>query len=153
MNTLPGTDSEAELAISKAIDTISKTKTTACQSSPEPVAIEDGMVLEPEVVAQKDEGRYRESVRAGVRYKPINTQGWATHFGDNIGYHITHNHYQTPSRRGDRDIGFDFDMVTLSTNTPQLSAYESAYESREVFISKKRPDVSLQSDSCSCLAD
>jgi hypothetical protein len=151
MNTLPGTDSEAELAISKAIDTISKTKTTACQSSPEPVAIEDGMVLEPEVVAQKDEGRYREGLRPGVYYKPIPTPTWAAHFGHN--YNIINNNYQKPSRSEFRDIGFDFDMATLSTNTPQLSAYESAYESREVFTSKKRPDVSLQSNSCTCLAD
>ena len=152
MNVLPGTNSEAELAVSEAIDTVSKTKITACQSSPEPVAIEDDIALEPEVVAQNDDGGHREGVRAALRWESLNSHGYATqHFGHN--YNIINNNYLKPSRSEYRDIGFDFDMETLSTNTPQLSAYESAYESREVFISKKRPDVSLQSDSCSCLAD
>lgn len=147
-----GTDLGAELAVSEAIDTTSNTEITARQSSPEPVAIEDDIALEPEVVTQNDEGKYRQDVRATGLFKNNNISRIARqHFG-NVYNNVTY-HYPTPSRDKYRDIGFDFDMATLSTNALQLSSFESAYESREVFISKKRPDVSLQSDFCSCLAD
>ena len=152
MNMSSGTDLEVELAVSEAIDTTSNTEITARRSSPEPVAIEDDIALEPEVVTQNDEGRYRQGVRAAGFFKSNRISGTARQHIGNIYNNVTY-HYPTQSRDKYRDIGFDFDMATLSTNALQLSAFESAYESREVFISKKRPDVSLQSDFCSCLAD
>ena len=50
MDSLHETDSAVESAVLQATDTTSETKITAYQFAPKPAAIEDDVVLEPEVI-------------------------------------------------------------------------------------------------------
>lgn len=112
-------------------------------------AIEDDIVLEPEAVVPHIDGAYRRpgstNSMAINEWRHMPTSGNnRIHRGDNI--YVAYN-YHAPSRSRYRDIGFDFKMEASCGNKQQLPAFETAYESREVYTSRKRPAVSLRNRS------
>jgi hypothetical protein len=150
------TDSAHELPVSDAVKISPEIQITTCQSPPnQPATFEDSVVLEPEVEDPRIGGAYQRpnSAPFALRdlYKRSLNDNSRNHYGD-IYYNVAYGH-RTPSRSRYRDIGFDFDMETSRVNKQQLFAFESAYESREVYTSKKRPVVSLRSKPCTCSAD
>jgi hypothetical protein len=150
--------STAGLEASETIDINPETKITACQSLPEPAAIENDIALEPEAKVHRDGGmdsRQFPALPASLGFSGPKASHYALQNNSNSGhvYNIIHSGEAIRFHQGDPYKGFDFDMGISYDDEQRLSAFQSACESREVYTSKKRPVVSLQSDSCTCLAD
>jgi len=153
MDLLHGTDPAAEIAVLEPIDTTSENKITAHQFAPKPAAMVDGVVLEPEVIVQQDNGEYRRPSSANFAnnsyiQRANNYYNSNAHVGDNYSYNVV-NRYEIPARSQLGGRGFDFDMGTSSGDKQHHSAFESANERRAVYASRKRPVVSLRHRSAS----
>ena len=155
MSAQHGIDSTDEISFLHTGNTTPETKKTARQSSLDHHAtIEDDIEFTPQQVVPHIEGGYRRPEMAiatsrdwsGITTKPHQV---AHHGPGIVNVNVTNNqmminntyHAQTESRL--RNKGFKFDMETSFGNGQQLSAFESAYESRAVHTSRKRPVVSL----------
>lgn len=159
-----GTDSTVELAVLENMDTTPGSKITACEPLPDPGSLQDDIEWAPKRTVQHDGGmrtRSPPAVRAirlsssqkGSAYRPLHvgTGPSNVNIGSGIQYNnVIHNHqYQISARDQLIGQGFGFDMEISSTTGQQLSAFESAYETRKAYTSRKRPVVSLQRGSAS----
>lgn len=141
------TDSTVDFAVLENIDTTSASKIAACKIVSQPSAVEYDIKLEPETTIQHDGGmctRSPPAVRAARDYRDISAIGNSRQINGNTGHvfnSVIYN-YQTPARIDPRDRGFDFDIELSSGGEQQLSAFESAYECRASYTSRKRPVVS-----------
>jgi len=142
------TDSTDELSVLYTGKIIPETKITDGQSSLDHHAtIEDDIAVAPEQVAPHINGGNRRPTKATNAsrkyfslYLPYQAR---THIGDVV-YQV--NNYQAINL-GDR--GFGFNMANSFGTGQQLSSFQSAYETRKVYTSRKRPVVSPQSGSAS----
>jgi hypothetical protein len=135
------TDSTDELSVLYTGKIIPETKITDGQSSLDHHAtIEDDIAVTPEQVAPHINGGNRRPTKAtdaSREYDRLYTSSQARmHIGDVV-YQV--NNYQG-IYLGDR--GFGFNMANSFGTGQQLSSFQSAYETRKVYTSRKRPVVS-----------
>lgn len=138
-------ESAHELLASSVADVTPETQITAHQSPPDhPTTIENDIVPEPKKVnAHIDDVYSRAEGNIGSKFdwsRITVSDAARAHIGHV--YNTVHNH-EASSRSRIRDQGFDFDMGTSFGVDQQLFAFESAYESREIYTLKKRPMVRI----------
>ena len=144
MSAQHGIDSTDEISFLHTGNTTPETKKTARQSSLDHHAtIEDDIEFTPQQVVPHIEGgsRRRETATAMSRMDVIYYGQRRMHIG-NVYNNVVNNYVESSSITWGNK-GFKFDMETSFGNGQQLSAFESAYESRAVHTSRKRPIVSL----------
>jgi hypothetical protein len=145
---------KAGLEALETIDITPDTKVTTYRLSPEPAAVEDDVALEPEEmvhhVGVMDSHPFP-ARRASYDYSGIKASRYAVQNNANGGdvYNFIHHETIAPVHLGYTYRGFNFDMGISNGNERQLSAFESAYESRAIYASRKRPAVSLEHGSAS----